>query len=166
MSNQVPVRTRPSLEPVDLEAVAAIRERLEAAPVNAQEHAIDREHYSAMAIARENARPWEFVVVTEERAKRELVAVLNQQVALMKGIDPTFAGYSNPRYLLSTPVIVMPYGDIRATAGYPRHRQPPRPRRPLEETVHREVFDRSRVRTDEELVDFFYSHGVRGRGFR
>lgn len=182
-----------------------------------------------------NAQPWEFVIVTDDEAKRGLVAVLNQQVALMKGIDPTFAGYSNPRYLLSTPVIVMPYGDIRSTAaypypmprearrhmleqslamcienmwlmatrlglaatnytmghpmvdariretfevpehfvmptmfliGYPRHRQMPRPRRPLDEMVHRGVFDCSRIRSNEELVDFFYSHGVRGRGFR
>lgn len=301
MSDKATWRKRPSLEPVDLDAVAAIRERLESAPVNAGEHAVDKNRYSAMAITRENARrvepvmanqgahphgidpditaaqellevmrarrscrafdgrpipdehielilhagrwapsagnaqPWEFVVVTEDEAKHELVAILNQQVALMKGIDPTFAGYSNPRYLLSTPVIVMPYGDIRTTAaypypmprearrhmleqslamcienmwlmatrlglaatnytmghplvdarirelldvpehfvmptmfllGYPRHRQMPRPRRPLDAMVHREVFDRSRVRSDEELVDFFYSHGVRGRGFR
>ncbi|RIK09950.1 MAG: hypothetical protein DCC49_05015 [Acidobacteria bacterium] len=301
MSSQSPGRTRPSLEPVDLEAVAALRERLESAPVNAVEQAVDDQHYTAMAISRENARrvepvmagqdahpkaispdekaagrllevmkarrscrafdgrpipeehvelileagrwapsagiaqPWEFVVVTEEGAKRDLVGILSQQVALMKGIDPTFPGYSNPRYLLSTPVIVMPYGDIRATAayphpmpretrrhmleqsiamcienmwlmatqlglaatnytmghpmadarireifevpehfvmptmflvGYPRHEQMPRPRRPLAEIVHREIFDRSRVRSNDELVDFFYSHGVRGRGFR
>lgn len=50
--------------------------------------------------------------------------------------------------------------------GYPRHPPAPRPRRELAEMVHREFFDSGRVRSDEELIDFFYSHGVRGRGFR
>lgn len=50
--------------------------------------------------------------------------------------------------------------------GYPRHVPMPRPRRALEEMTHLECFDADRVRSDEELVEFFYEYGVRGRGFR
>lgn len=50
--------------------------------------------------------------------------------------------------------------------GYPKHPQSPRPRRAQADFVHRERFDAERVRSDEELIDFFYARGVRGRGFR
>jgi nitroreductase len=50
--------------------------------------------------------------------------------------------------------------------GYPRHSQPPRPRRPLAAMVHHERFAPDRVRSDEELVDALYAQGIRGRGFR
>lgn len=50
--------------------------------------------------------------------------------------------------------------------GYPRHIPLPRPRRRLEEMTHLESFDAERVRSDDELVEFFYEYGVRGRGFR
>lgn len=182
-----------------------------------------------------NAQPWEFILVTQEDGKRKLAEILAGQIRLMKDLDPTFPGLSNPRYLLSTPLIVMPYGDIRATAaypypiprevrrnffeqsiamciqnmwlmatrlglgatnysmgfpqadveirkafdipehfvmptmlllGYPRHAPMPRPRRPLKEMIHHERFDPARVRSDSELIDFFYEFGVRGRGFR
>lgn len=50
--------------------------------------------------------------------------------------------------------------------GYPKHPQSPRPRRTQAEFVHHEHFDASRLRSDEEMIDFFYARGVRGRGFR
>ncbi len=50
--------------------------------------------------------------------------------------------------------------------GYPRHHPPPRPRRPLDQLVHRERFDAARVRSDDQLIDDCYATGVRGRGFR
>lgn len=182
-----------------------------------------------------NAQPWEFLVVQAQESKEKIASMLAGAVAAMRSADPTFPGFANPRYIASTPLLILVYGDVRTMAaypypmprenrralfeqsiamcienmwlmatrlgmaatnytmghpaadaavrdafgvpenfvmptmllvGYPRHVPMPRPRRRLAEIVHRERFDTSRVRSDEELVDFFYRNGVRGRGFR
>jgi nitroreductase len=66
-----------------------------------------------------NAQPWELLVVRDPDGKQAVVEALTPAVELLSGLDDTFPGYANPRYLLRAGALVLVLGDLRATAAYP-----------------------------------------------
>jgi nitroreductase len=66
-----------------------------------------------------NAQPWELLVVREAAGKQAIADALVPAVELLTGLDDTFPGYANPRYLLGAGALVLVLGDLRATAAYP-----------------------------------------------